>query len=186
MKSIVSLFRSFGAKITLILILSMLFSGAMANFLIYKYALDNQFGQLRDKLKTIAVMSALEIDAEALGRIPLSEDAVNTADYKAVADRMRLIRNAVPSIKYIYTLAKTENPGILKFIVDLENKDKSDTPSAKPGEEYDASGFSQMLAGFDAPASDDKMDRDKWGVFLSGYAPVRDARGNTVAIVGVD
>ena len=186
MKSIITIFRSFGAKITLILILSMLFSGAMSNFLIYKYALDNQFGQLRDKLKTIAVMSALGIDADALGRIPLSEDGVNSPDYKAVEAGMRLISNAIPSIKYIYTLAKTGKPGILKFIVDLENEDDKATPAAKPGEEYDASGFPQMLAGFGIATADDKMGEDKWGVFLSGYAPVRDSRGFTVAIVGVD
>ncbi len=168
------------------LILAMLFSGAMSNFLIYRYSLNTQFEQLRDKLRTIATVSALAVDAEALAKVPLSADGVNSPYYKTVEDNLRRIRGAIPSIKYIYTMARTDKPGILKFIVDLDSGRDTGSPAASPGEEYDASAFPRLPEGFDAPTADNNLGRDRWGVFLSGYAPVRDSAGGVIAIVGVD
>jgi len=36
------------------------------------------------------------------------------------------------------------------------------------------------------PSSDKSVTYDKWGSWISGYAPLRDASGKTIAIVGVD
>jgi putative nucleotidyltransferase with HDIG domain len=43
-----------------------------------------------------------------------------------------------------------------------------------------------MLKAFEGPAADKKLTLDEWGVFLSGYAPVRNKAGEVVAILGVD
>ena len=185
MKKIRFLLRSFGAKITLILVLSMLFSGAMSNFLIYKYALDSQFNQLRDKLMVIAKVSALMVDPETLAKVPLQEEGRANPDFKAIEEKLAQIKKSIPAVKYVYTLAKTGKPGILKFIVDLDTADK-EKPPAKPGEEYDAHDFPEMLESFNAPSADKKLTADKWGVFLSGYAPIFDKSGKAAAILGVD
>ncbi len=37
-----------------------------------------------------------------------------------------------------------------------------------------------------ASTASEEFYTDKWGTFLSGYAPIKDAAGNTVAILGVD
>jgi len=43
-----------------------------------------------------------------------------------------------------------------------------------------------MLKAFDGPAADRRFQMDKWGVTLSGYAPIRDSNGEAVAMIGVD
>jgi len=43
-----------------------------------------------------------------------------------------------------------------------------------------------MRVAFDHPTADTEPATDKWGTWLSGYAPIRDKRGRAVAILGVD
>jgi sensor histidine kinase regulating citrate/malate metabolism len=43
-----------------------------------------------------------------------------------------------------------------------------------------------MLKGYDGPSADEHIEMDEWGGALSGYAPIRDAWGETIAVLGVD
>lgn len=176
--------KSFQTKITLALIISMLFIGGMCNFLIYKFTLTTQFESLRSKLMVIAQTAALFIEPEELMRIPLTPDGKDTPQFKAIYDKLAKIKNANPSIRYIYTMTRTDEPGIWKFIVDLDSP--GGPKAAHPGFKYEAGRFSEMLKAFDGPAADKKLEIDEWGVTLSGYAPVRNQDGKAVAILGVD
>lgn len=187
MKNIKALFTGFRAKITIVLIFSMLFAGALSDFLIYRYALDQQFNQLRNKLMMIARVSSLMVDTETLASVPLSKDGINSAYFKDIAGKLIKIKEAAPSIKYIYILKRSGKKGIYNFVVDPEaGTEKEGEPTSYPGDEYDGSLFPEMARAFDAPAADKKLGSDEWGVFLSGYAPIRNADGRTVAILGVD
>lgn len=189
MKKINFSFRSFQAKITLVLIISMLFIGAMSNFLIYKFALNAQFSGLRDKLMVIAQTAALIVDAEALMQVPLDKEGVNSPQYKSIAEKLEAIRQVNLPIKYIYTLTKTGQPGIWQFIVDpdaVADVWKRGGIVSFPGDKYNAARFPEMLKAFDGPCADKKLEIDEWGITLSGYAPVRDKAGRAAAILGVD
>lgn len=181
------LLKSFRFKVTLVLIGAMLVACLASDLVIYKYAIDKQFDQLRNRLMIIAQVAALMVDGDEIAGIPLVREAVEDPRYKDIAERLLRIKKAAPSITYVYTLTKTERPGIFRFIVDPEPKgDRSTDPAAYPGEEYDAVNFPELAKGWDGPAADRKLGRDEWGVFMSGYAPVRDRSGKTVAILGVD
>lgn len=187
MKNPFSIFRSFRAKLTIAFILAMTFAGATSNFLIYRYAFDSQFEQLRDKLKTIAQTAALGIDERSLSSIPLNRDGLSSPAYSDIMRKLSQIKASIPSITYLYILTRTDKPGTLRFIVDLETETgEGEEESAVPGEEYDASRFPEMNAAFKEATADRKLGEDRWGVFLSGYAPIKDGRGETVAILGVD
>ena len=56
---------------------------------------------------------------------------------------------------------------------------------AKIGEEY-TDYDDALIQGFTAPTASPEFYTDKWGTFLSGYAPLKDETGNTVAVIGVD
>ena len=43
-----------------------------------------------------------------------------------------------------------------------------------------------MLKGYNEPSADKKVETDEWGSTLSGYAPIRNALGQPVAVLGVD
>ncbi|MCX5686462.1 MAG: hypothetical protein NTW09_03260 [Candidatus Omnitrophica bacterium] len=181
------LFRSFRWKITAVLILLMCFSGIIGNFLIYDYTSKAQFEQLRDKLKIIAQAVAMTVDADTLLRIPLDESGIESSFYKATAEKLLRIKEVDPSLAYVYILKKTQSPGILKFMIDLHPCDyPARLVPAVPGEAYDAAGFPELAKAFGGPAADRRITTDKWGVFLSGYAPIRDKEGSVIAVLGID
>lgn len=177
-------FRSFRAKVTLVLVLSMLFVGVMNNFLIYKFALDSQLDALRNQLMIIAQTAALTIDADTLMKVPLNPEGANTPQYKNIVRKLQKIKEINLPIKYIYTMTKTEEKGIWQFIVDPTPLDEED--ASYPGDKYNVARFPEMLKGFDNPSADKKLEVDEWGVTLSGYAPIRDKKGKAAAMLGVD
>jgi len=179
--------RSFRVRLAFFFILAMAAAAASADFLIYRYALRSQFEQLRQKLSAVAQTAASAVDVPALQAIPQNKEGIDSPQYQQIAKNLNKIKDAVAGIKYIYILAYSGKPGILKFIVDAE-AGEADTqgPQTYPGYEYDATRFPEMVKGFEGPAADRTLEKDEWGVFLSGYAPIRDASGKAVAILGVD
>ena len=181
------LLRSFRAKVTAAFILLMCLSGAVSNLLIYEYSLKAQFNQLRDKLMIIAETVAMDIDPETLLAIPLTKDGVNSPQYKAIESELLKIKEVAPSLAYIYVLKKTGKEKVLQFVIDIHQKSYNmGVAPAVPGEEYDAKPYPELLRSFSGPAADKNMIADKWGVFLSGYAPIRDKGGNVIAVLGID
>ncbi|MDP2923716.1 MAG: HD domain-containing protein [Candidatus Omnitrophota bacterium] len=182
-------FKSFQFQVTIILILAMLFAGALSNFLIYRFALDAQFKELRNKLIIIAQTAVLTLDADMLMQVPLNRSGIHAPQYKIIAEKLKKIQRINQPIKYIYTMTKTKQPGAWQFIVDpnlITKKGKKKFLSSYPGDLYNAGRFPAMLKAFEGPSADTKMEIDEWGTTLSGYAPIRDATGKTVAILGVD
>lgn len=189
MKKIKILLTSFWVKVTLALTLSMLLVGAMSNFLIYEFTLNSQFNELRNKLMMVARTAALIIDPDTLIGVPLNRQGINSPQYKTIVEQLRRIKAVNPSIKYIYTMAKTEKEGIWQFIVDpdpLVVSKKEKRLTAYPGDRYDVRHLPEMLKAFDGAAADKKLEVDEWGVSLSGYSPIRDKNGKAVAVLGID
>jgi serine phosphatase RsbU (regulator of sigma subunit) len=168
-------------------VVAMLLAGTASNIAITSYAVRSQFEQLRLKLMSIAQTAAVSIDGASLQNIPLAKEGSENPVYKQIVGKLLEIKHTVPGIRYIYILKKTEKPGILQFVVNdsTEEKDK-ESNIAYPGQEYDAARFPEMLNGFQKASADKEMAADEWGVFLSGYAPIRDRSGNVVAVLGVD
>lgn len=181
------LFRSFRFKVTILFILLMFLAGFVGNFFVYEYSLKTQMDQLRDKLMIIAQLIAKNIDAKELLEIPLNNDGVNTPQYKSIAGELNKIRDVVPSIAFIYIMEKTHKECVFKFIIDLHPGSIDTQPvPAKPGEEYNCALYPEMMKAFSGPSADNEIVKDRWGIFLSGYAPIRDENGEPVAILGVD
>ena len=180
---------SFKAKVTLVLILAMVFVVGLNNFFIYKADLVSHFEQLRNSLKAIAQTTTLAVDFATLQKIPLTWDGVQSPAYREMAAKLGRLRDVNLPIQYVYVLEKTKIPGKLRFLIDINpmNRELSRKRSAaRPGDFYDASQFPELLEGFTAPSADRKFQVDAWGVTLSGYAPIFDEKGKTVALLGVD
>jgi len=176
-------------KVALVMIVSLLFAAILGNFFIYKFAFDSGFNQLRDKLKVIAQTAALAIDPEQLANVPLNREGINTPAYHVVVEKLIAIKEANADIKFIYVMSKTENEGLLQFVVDpdaLNPRPKTFGVTSYPGDKYDARQLPEMINAFVEPSADKKIESDEWGKVLSAYAPVRNKEGNVVAILGVD
>ncbi|MDO8535795.1 MAG: HD domain-containing protein [Candidatus Omnitrophota bacterium] len=181
------LFRSFRFKVTILFVLLMFLSGFIGDFFVYEYSLRSQMDQLRDKLMIIAQLIAKNIDAKELLEIPLNNGGSESAQYKKIESELNKIRGIVPSIVYIYIMERTQNECVFKFIIDLHpNGPKEEPVPATPGEEYNCALYPEMVKAFFGPSADRKIVKDKWGIFLSGYAPIKNDKNEPVAILGVD
>jgi putative nucleotidyltransferase with HDIG domain len=174
-------------KVTAAFIAAMLFVGLFSNALVYKFTLGLQFQQLQERLKMLARTAAVAVDVPALMAIPLNKEGMSTPEYRSVEKKLRRIRQDSPLIRDIYILSRTTQEGIWQFVVDPDPVVKRRYGiTSYPGDKYNASRFPAMIAALREAAADDTLEKDEWGVTLSGYAPVRDASGTVVAVLGVD
>lgn len=139
--------------------------------------------ELGSQLLTLATTAALMIDGDQHATLE-SPAQMASPTYKSLkALLIRLQRaNADRHVKYLYTMVRTERPGIYRFVLDSDEG----AESAKLGDEYDARKLPELLAAFNGPVAESEFTRDKWGLSLSAYAPVYDSGGLPVAIVGAD
>ncbi len=180
--------NSFRVRVMIALTLSMIFLVIVSGFLLNKAAHEGQLKQLRNQVTIIAKISALSIDADLLQQIPHDPDGINTIPYRLTEKHLQEILRTNNIVKDIYILTKTDKEGIWQFIVDIDSPDTSkDRPkAASPGDLYNAARFPQMLKGYEAATADEQIETDEWGVSLSGYAPIKNHRGKTIAVLGVD
>ncbi len=150
-KKVIAILSSFKVKVAVTLVLSLFLVMSLSNFLIYRFSLNAQFQQLRERLAMIAQTAALNIDGDLLSRVPLSAEGANTDAYKTIARQLKRIKDANMGITYIYTMAKTDEQGILQFVVDPEpvSRDaRKQVLTSYPGERYDAKRFPEMINAF--------------------------------------
>ncbi len=173
----------------LFLISVALFFVVLCIFLVNQYLLTSKLRDARQKLMMIASNAAMSIDADTLLKIPLQMDADKTQEYKVVFDRLQRIKEANPSVKYIYILSATDEAGILQYVVDADPLPEivtAKSPTSFSGDKFDARNDTEMLQAYNGPNADKKIVTDAWGVTLSGYAPIRNNMGKAIAILCVD
>jgi len=150
----------------------------------YQFSTARLMKELRQSLVVSASMAAEMINAEDHTRV-FESGVEDDADYKKIADSLRLVRNANPRVAAIYTAVRSSgaDPNELLFVV---SADENLETRVHLREAYDASNAPEMLLAFDRPIADVEMGKDEYGNWLSGYAPILDKNGKSVAIVGVD
>jgi len=168
---------------------AVLFLLAVGNFIFSDYRLQSSFQQARERLMLIAANAVLGIDVELLQKVPLVQRGEGTLEYQLIAQKLLMIKKINPTLKYVYILTATDQPGILQYVVDADPLPQIITArciTALPGDKYDARELPDMINAYDRPTADRKVTTDAWGTFISGYAPIQDAFGKTVGILGVD
>jgi len=171
-------------RLKLLIVFTLLFTVAFAlSFLwFYNFATQLAMDNLRSDLIGTAIRAANAIDAEEHATVfesGVEEDAL----YTRIADQLRQVRDANPKVAAIYTMVRSPNPDELLFVV---SADENPETRAHLREPYDVSEFPQMIDAFDGSTADPEIAVDKWGAWFSGYAPIWDAQGQGVAIVGID
>ncbi len=149
----------------------------------YARALDAELRGLQGRLRAAAVSLASGVVPESVDTVARGGEAADAA-YRGLVARFKTVCDAEPEIASIYLLRPTEQPGMLAFVAD--HVAHGNVPPAVVGRLYDATRAQHELEAFHGPVVESLPYTDEWGTVLSGYAPVRDARGEAIAIVGVD
>lgn len=167
----------YSAKLFLTHILAVLLvSGSVGTFF-YVRAMDNLMRSLQSRLQNSAALLSQTIDARDLEAIRSAEDR-QLDIYRDTVEKVRRVRRTNPDIAFLYLMRRADD-GTVSFVVDSDETDAQ----AAPGTIYDAV-VPEMLEGFHQPVVDATLYEDEWGVFLSGYAPVRNGEGRY--LVGID
>ncbi len=153
---------------------------------------------LRSQLKTTAAVAAMQFNGDAIGR--LKTLSIHNPVVADISTRLNAIRVETHAVQFAYVMRRTDQANTLQFVADADSLvprsaldtngngvvDEDEEPSM-PGDLYDASGAPTLLAdAFTQPSVDDRFTVDQWGTLLSGYAPIKNSRGETVAVLGLD
>jgi adenylate cyclase len=174
-------------KITILLALLAIFTGAAVSGLYYFQCRNILFRQIQSQVLSIAATGAFQIDGELLNRIQRPEDE-STPAYETIQKVLRRIRDTNrrkdAQVRFVYTMRPT--PGGTNewsYIVDAEEntKDKSHV-----GDKVEFENVSGEFLKMDQPYAEESFSHDEFGVWLSANAPVFDSQGKAVALLGVD
>ncbi len=186
-------------KVLIVLILCGELSFAIT-FGLYKYMLYQTIQDVGGKLMSVVATGASQFDVHDLEQLHWAKD-MKTDAYQRVFKKLNQIKDANPDITYIYIERLVEKPYLWEFVADSysnyylpfigpdmnEDGILDDTDeNVAPGIRYWNDTPEAQLAAQEHPAFDEGLNATQWGDLISGYAPVKDENGNTVAILGAD
>lgn len=143
----------------------------------------SEYRHLRDSLLGRAAVVADALLPEDIMQLQGSSSDVTNPAYTRIKLRLEQIISHTHDIRFVYLLGQRDNNVI--FLADSELP--SSTFYSPPGQTYHEATdtivhtFSSETATLEGP------DRDRWGAWMSGLAPIIDPNsGQTIAVAGID
>jgi signal transduction histidine kinase len=155
--------------------------------------------RIRETLRLTASLGAGQFDAREIDAIR-GKASLTTPVLRDVVAKLKVIRDDVPSIRFAYIMRRTDTPTSLEFVADADSlasnaeldRDHDGTvdeneEGSYPGDPYDITDVPALQKdAFEGATVDKEFTTDKWGTVISGYAPIRDAKGKAIAVLGLD
>lgn len=159
-------------------ILSTTIVGAITYNTVYKHELTN----LNNKLTMIAELASREIDGNLHSELKPGDETND--NYTNMLKKLRDFKR-ISGLTYLYTFKPLSNQKV-QFVLDTDESEDA----AKIGDEYPSENIPldpEIISAFKGTITVTKVPyADDWGTFLSGFAPVKNSKGEIVAIVGAD
>ncbi|MFN7967590.1 MAG: response regulator [Acidobacteriota bacterium] len=156
---------------------------------LYLRARQSADSETRETLKRLATIAATTVDPtqHALFHDRSQESG---SEYAAAIAPLAEIQAADPQIAFIYTFVQRDDG--IRFVLDPTPPGDVDGDGTEEKshimERYESRSAQTMRSVLTSgiPLAEISLYSDSWGTFLSGYAPIRDGKGNVVAGLGVD
>ncbi len=170
-------------RIAFALVCLWLIGASVLIFLSYRLTWAELFENMRTRVRDYTALGVLVISAEDHATIKTVEDETSDS-YKNVVSQLRQIRDKSKGLRYVYTMRKNES-GQLVFIADAE---ESEEDRSHAGDVYEDATptLAKSIEGIEEPVVETEFYSDKWGTFLSAYAPIRTADGKFDGLLCVD
>ena len=175
------LWRRLHIRLTVLYGSATLFALTLLAINIYQNNIDSEVKALQRRILATAVSLAKSINGDTITALP-AQPALWRGMQIDLIRRFRETAQADQEIRSIYLLRPGRQPNKLAFIADYE----SHGTAGKAGELYDAADIPVMMQGFAKPTVEKEPVRDRFGLTLSGYAPVQASSGQSAAVLGVD
>lgn len=154
--------------------------------------------EIREGLQTSATLSAMQISATDVEAVRGLQDRTKP-EYVRLVQSLNSLRKNIPDARFTYIFRKTAQANTVAFVADGDalsseteldfnknGKIDSDEEPGLPGELYDVSDLPELQGPAFEKATVGNVYVDQWGALLSGFAPIKDANGKTVAVLGID
>lgn len=146
----------------------------------------------RHYLTAMAQVAALQVDPNLHQQLHDPAQR-NGPEYRRAVEPLRRMRAANSDIRYAYTMVRDGKD--IRFVLDASD---AGAPQANGLEEQ--AGLWEIYEGYDPvmnlalghdnvagqAQATDKPYMDKWGTFMTGWAPILDERGHQIGVVGID
>jgi len=138
---------------------------------------------MRERLHDAVSIAALQIDADTHSTLVDPTHEGNDA-YMRIKYTLQQIHDSVNNIHFIYTM-RQNSKGQIIFVVDAEANPEN---MAHLGEVYHTASpmLTENFATIDHPIVEEDFYTDKWGTWLTGYAPFFDSEGQRKGVLGID
>lgn len=179
----VKFYNSLQFRLTASFILLIILITALTYAYVYNEAKKALKETVREELIAVISLVSTQIKGDSLEKLlSLKPGDEGSPVHKELVTTFVNMREKSRDLANFYVLRKEGSK--LFFIIDDAYFESPDDIAAI-GEEY--KGYEKaILNGFNTPTASSEFYTDQWGTFLSGYAPVKDRGGKTVALVGVD
>ena len=157
---------------------------AVALLFVYREARAKLFSQTQDNLRSLAAMVAGTLDPALHGRLT----SYQTPEYEAAIQPLLRLCRTNPSIYYAYTLGpNAREPAFILDTTAYIRRADDTSPMGPFGEIYtDAPEELRTAYSSGQATASASPYTDKWGTFLSGFAPFWTEDGRLAGVVGLD
>lgn len=170
--------RGFRHALHLFVPIGVIALGAYALWYVYDTMSVRERAMLLMRVETIAQL----ISPEHVRLLTGSDADLQQPHYEALKSQLVRLKEVNPDIRFMYLMR--EVAGEIVFLVDSELESSDDY--SPPGQLYEEAS-AELLRGFE-PGAEPVFEvyEDRWGNWMSALAPLRDERGETLALVGID
>ncbi len=176
------MFKSFKSRISAAFFLITVLIASFFFVTLYTRAVEEQTENLRTYLKHTAALGASFLSGDDILKVPLQEGCEKSLIRQALIQDLKKIAKTDSRIDDAYVMLPGGQEKIFHFVANA-NQELSPTACGEP---YEVSDYPEIMNALKAPDADHKITKDKWGEWLSGYAPIHDFSGNVIGLLGLD
>lgn len=183
---------------------------AAASWLLYQRTTELLTENLRQRLLTISITQASNINPEDLDALRQESDA-QTPAWSRVVKSLHKAKYSNDDVVFMYIFRKrADDPTQMEFVADADSLDPNANTDSIPGNDVDvnrdglvepdgpdklqwpgqpypeAQDIPETFAAYSGPTTAAELYTDAYGTVLTGYAPITNASGTVVAVLATD
>lgn len=152
--------------------------GALASWYVYHQVDKAGRAHILDRAGTVSML----LPAHHIPLLAGSEIDLGTLPYEELKRELYEARAVNDDIRFVYLMGQRESE--VFFYADSERPTSEDY--SPPGQVYEEVTDDMRAVLTDGVARVEGPERDRWGVWISAYAPVTDVQGNIIGLLGID
>jgi HD-GYP domain-containing protein (c-di-GMP phosphodiesterase class II) len=164
-------------------VLTLVATGILSYFLYIKFY-SELHEEIKQRIFSTVSLVALQIDAEKHNSLLTSEDEKGNT-YFSLRQKLQKARDVGHNIRYVYTMRMNKDKNIM-FVVDAEEEEPEEI--AHLGDIYDDASklLKSKFSTMSSPIVEKDFYTDKWGTWITAYAPFYTADGKRAGVLGMD